>query len=162
LIVRAYETLKDPSKRYIYDLGEINPHFREDFKPNDDIFYTDFNDTASRRKYYDNKWYGFREKGEKTMKDEYFESRIADEEQSNSAKIVLFRLCFIAILIVLFDLRKQRAGIQHKAFRDIQKDLLKNQNDGKVVIKEKNTSFTMDLNEYIKEREKANSDEEIN
>ena len=38
----------------------------------------------------------------------------------------------------------------------------KRRENGKLVIKEKNTSFAMDLNEYIKEREKANSDEEIN
>lgn len=156
MIVRAYETLKDPSKRYIYDLSEKNPQFREDFKANDDYVYSDWRENASARKYYENKWYGYRKDSTQSMREEYFDSRVKEEETTKDFKILMLRLCFVVVLVVIFELWKEKKHRKHRDFRNIQREITNNEeiNGRKLVLLDKNQRFAIDLEEYIREREK--------
>lgn len=139
-------------------MGEINPHFKDEFKANEDFVYADFKDIANRRKYYNNKWYGFKKQADGNLKDEYFESSVIKEEKTNSFKILLLRLCFILSVVVLFDFWKLLEARKHQKFRKIQKEVLRgNELDGSLMFEDKKTNFTINLNEYIEERSKANS-----
>ena len=132
--MHAYEILKDPSKRYIYDLSEKNPHFREDFKGSEDYVYSDMRDNGKRRAYYDNKWYGFRKNQENTLKDDYFERIVKEEKVENSFKILVFRMIFVLTLIIGFDIWRKQIEGKHKKFRDVQKEIIQNlQYDEKVL-----------------------------
>lgn len=122
--------------------------------------YSEWRETGSSRKYYENKWYGYRKESAKNMRDEYFENQAKDDQETDDFKILLLRLCFVVILIVGFEFWKDRKHEKHKAFRQIKEDLLTNpQYDGiKFILGDNNTKIPLDLGEYIKEREKANAE----
>lgn len=94
------------------------------------------------------------------MREEYFDSRVKEDETTKDFKILMLRLCFVVVLIAIFELWKEKKHKKHRDFRNIQREVINNDdlNSPKLVLLDKNQKFAIDLAEYIKEREKEHAD----
>ena len=92
--MKAYEVLKDPTKREIYNLSLKNVHFRE----SEAFFYEDYYQNTDSNKqykeYYSNKWYGFK-KPDENLQDEYFERKNKNNQEEIVIKSILLRFGLI-------------------------------------------------------------------
>lgn len=153
--MKAYETLKDPTARYVYDMGQINPVFNESSGVSDEYMYSDLKNYQRKKSYYENKWYSFKKDFNENLRDEYSKKK-KENEQFQSIHV---RFLFVIFIIVLFDFLNQSRYRKHEAIRKFKKHLIDNEENSPLIIKDAKNGIIMELNQYIKEREKEYSEE---
>lgn len=133
-------------------MGEVNPHFKEGTTATDEYMYSDIKG-KSNRAYYENKWYGFKKGSEETLREEY-STKHDNYSETQGFHIILLRMLFVLFLIIVFDGLKQYRHNQHEKMRKIKREVFQTEEKNTLVIKDKNHGFTIDLEEYMKERKK--------
>lgn len=132
VIAKAYETLKDPITRQIYDLSKSNPHFNnenqgehEGSTPYSKYYGANEQDGRSKEAYYNNKWYGYGQKkaSEDTLRDEYSDIR-TNMSKTTLLDNMLFRAGLVVGIIILYDGLQRYKKSRHNQFVDTQREVL--------------------------------------
>ena len=156
-MVAAYETLKDPAKRQIYDLSQGNPHFSSETSYSEDYQYRGESQTG--QKYYENKWYNYSKSEQENLRDEYHRASLKYQENFIRTNII-YRISFVILMFVGLDFIKYRREQKHLEFRKLQKDVLDKQQFEEsplvIVEREEDQVKIQNLQEYIKVRYSEN------
>jgi len=186
IITKAYETLKDPISRQIYDLSKSNPNFNQDMESGGaegssaySKYYTNnAQSNGQATDYYNNKWYGYGSKkpGEESIRDEYANVRTNLAKESIFDNMVL-RVSIVIGTVIVYDLWQRYKTGKHNQFVDVQKQLLRGTTSTSgvgaldpplVFIKEspsnksQENSQVIDLRDYIDERKEKVQREDDN
>ncbi|CAD8064655.1 unnamed protein product [Paramecium sonneborni] len=119
-ISKAYQVLKDPIKRQLYDSDALNfeqsgeAHSANDVNP-DSYFYS-----TNKKEYYSNKWYNFRKPSYETLHQEQT-YQFVDELTS---KAIIGRVLIILGVYAIWDIYRLYSRRQHKKFLETQKEIL--------------------------------------
>lgn len=93
---QAYEVLRDPQKRYIYDSGISS----EGVDPNVYAGSTEWKDSG--RKYYQNKWYEFKQNSYEDQRDEYYANKFMFDDDGAHHKKLWYRALGLGCLLAGF------------------------------------------------------------
>ena len=137
--MKAYDTLKEPGKRHIYDLGLENINFRERKTDSGEVERNYNAVRGSSPSYYQNKWYGFKPLQYFSLHDEYW--TFYDQEKALK-NFTLLRFGILIALYIFFDLSDFMKRRNHEKFVQTQNEVLS---------PEENLSK---VHSYIEEREK--------
>lgn len=134
-------------------MGQINPVFNENSGFTDEYMYADIKDRLRKKKYYENKWYGFKKGFKENLREEYTQKN--ENEQFQSLHV---RFLFVVFVIVFFDFLNQSRYKKHEAIRKFKKELIDSEENSAFILKDERKGIVIDLNQYIKEREKKYSE----
>ena len=154
--MKAYETLKDPVKRQIYNLSFKNSNFKEQDSMEYEESFSSNEGASEKKEYYQNRWYGYTKPNEETLRDEYHQNRIKVNKEEAVWRFILLRMGIIAFIILGCDLWKYRKQMQMHDKYFVQKEVFNEaKKDTRTVIQTKD-KIEINLNDYIEERVKEN------
>lgn len=154
--MKAYETLKDPVKRQIYNLSFENSNFKEQDSMEYEESFSSNEGMTEKKEYYQNRWYGYNKPKEETLRDEYQQNRRQVNKEEAVWRFILLRLGIIAFIILGCDLWKYRKQMHMHDIFFLQKEVFNEAEKEAGTVFQTMNKIEINLRDYIDERVKAN------
>jgi len=119
-ISKAYQVLKDPIKRQLYDSDALNFEQAGEAHSANDMNSESYFYNSNKREFYQNKWYSFKRPNYETIHQEQAYQYV-DELTS---KAIIGRVLIILGVYVIWDLYRLYSRRQHKKFLETQKEIV--------------------------------------